>query len=276
MSKMRIMKLNKILGLFAASFLIFTACEPIEDRDILSNGFEIEDVKLEVVQATEGGNKLSIQMQTSGVTGYWDYILDSKYTDRVEVVFPFTGEHEFTYHVTTPYMTNGTPDETEYLSKTVTVKVDKLDEPLPEAYYKVVGEDLLGKTWVFDKEYIWPTGQTIWWAMVNGTNWEEVWWDANACCPPADADGKMVFDLAGAQNYTYYTSTDDSGTLGSFAFNGDFTTITFNEQPILGFDEARVNPDSVYEIKELTNDTMILFTATNAGGTGWVWVFKAQ
>ena len=33
-------------------------------------------------------------------------IIDSKYTDRVEVVFPFTGTHEFTYNVTTPFMPN--------------------------------------------------------------------------------------------------------------------------------------------------------------------------
>ncbi|MBR8536975.1 hypothetical protein KEM09_08415 [Carboxylicivirga mesophila] len=270
------MKLNKLFGLLAgASLLAFSACEPIEDRDVLKNSFDADNIELAVVQATNGGNKLSIQMNTPGVTGYWDYILDTKSTDRVEVVFPFTGTHEFTYYATTPYMTNDTPDTKEYIQKSVTVEVTQLDEPLPEAYYALVGDDLGGKTWVFDKDYQWSDGQNLFWAMVAPYNWQELWWNAGStCCPPGDADGKMVFDLAGAPNYTYFTSPDDAGSLGSFAFNGDFTSITFNEQSILGYDPARVNPDSKYEIIELSSDRMILYTASNAGGTGWLWVFK--
>jgi len=269
------MKISKILGLITMAFLlVLSACEPIEDRDILNNSFNSDDIELAVVQATSGGNKLSVQMNTPGVTGYWDYILDTKSSDRVEVVFPFTGTHEFTYYATTPYMPNNDPSEIIYIEKSVSVEVTQLDEPLPDSYYALVGDDLGGKTWVFDKENQWPDGRIIWWAMAAGYDWQEIWWDANSCCPPGDADGKMVFDLAGTQNYTYYTGADDAGSLGSFAFNGDYTTITFNTQSILGFDPERVNPESKYEIIELTSDRMLLYTATNAGGTGWVWVFK--
>ncbi|SMO69609.1 hypothetical protein SAMN06265379_10584 [Saccharicrinis carchari] len=267
------MKINNLIGLFAGvSLMAFSACEPIEDRDVLSNSFEVENIELKVVQATEGGNKMSVQMLTPGVTGYWDYILDTKSSDRVEVVFPFTGEHTFTYYATTPYMTNGKPGATEFLSKTVSVKVDKLDEPLPEAYYALVGDDLGGKTWVFDKEHLWFDGRVAWWVMVAGYNWQELWWDSN---DPIDPNGKMVFDLKGAPNYTYHTGPDDAGSVGSFAFNGDFTTITFKNQPILGSNSDRVNPESIYEIKALTSEQMILYTPTNGGGTGWLWVFKA-
>jgi hypothetical protein len=269
------MKVSKIFGLsVVVSLLAFNACEPIEDRDVLSNSFNPDNINLEVVQATQGGNKLSIQMNTPGVTGYWDYILDTKSTDRVEAVFPFTGTHEFTFYATTPYMTNGTPETKEFVSKTVSVTITQLDEALPEAYYALVGADLGGKTWVFDKDYKWFDGQNLFWAMVAPYNWKELWWNAGSCCAPSDAEGKMVFDLAGAPNYTYHTGPDDTGSKGSFAFNGDFTALTFKTQPILGFDAARVNPDSKYQIIELTSDRLILYTATNNGGTGWIWVYK--
>ena len=139
-------------------------------------------------------------MNTSGVTGYWDYIIDKKYTDRVEVVFPFTGTHEFTYHVTTPYMPDGNPAETEYVEKTVSVEITQLDEALPEAYYYLVGENLEGKTWVFDGGPGADGG--TWWFMSDPSNPWGIWWNAaGECCPPADAAGKMVFDLAGNANY---------------------------------------------------------------------------
>jgi len=267
------MKLKNIYGVFLmALMLIVASCDPIEDRDILSNSFDPDDIDLQVVQATDGGNKLSIQMNTEGVTGYWDYIIDKKYTDRVEVIFPFTGTHTFTYHVTTPYLLDGNPGNTEFVEKEVSVEITQLDEPLPDAYYSLIGENLEGKTWVFDGGPE-PDGRK-WWYMAAPYNWEELWWNAGGdCCPPADAAGKMVFDLNGGANYTYYSSPDAAGVEASFVFNADYTTITFDGASILGYDEARVNPSSTYEIIELTSDKMILYTATKGGGTGWVWVF---
>jgi hypothetical protein len=146
------MKLNKIIGIFGiTSLLAFSACEPIEDRQELANSFNPDAIDLEVVQATPGGNKLSIQMNSTGVTGYWDYLINTKHTNRVEVVFSFTGTREFTYHVTTPYMTeNGEPVSREFAEKSVSVEIIQLDESLPEAFHKLVGENLEGKTWVFD------------------------------------------------------------------------------------------------------------------------------
>jgi len=267
------MKINKILGLFAgASLLMLSSCESIEDRDELSNSFNPDAIDLEVVQATPGGNKLSIQMNTPGIVGYWDYLIDKKYTDRVEVIFPFTGSHTFTFHVTTPYMPSNSPDTKEYIEKSITVDVNQLDEELPDAFYALVGDNLEGKTWVFDGGPE-PDGGK-WWYMSSPDNWEELWWNAAGdCCPPADADGKMVFDLAGGTNYTYFDSADADGEKGSFTFNGDYTSITFNDVPILGYDAERVNPDSKYTIISLTSEQLILHTSTNAGGTGWVWIF---
>ncbi|MCU4173910.1 hypothetical protein [Carboxylicivirga sp. N1Y90] len=268
-------KKNIFSLLLGAMVLLFAACEPIEDRKELSNSFNPDNIELEVVQSTPGGNGLSIRMKTSGVTGYWDYNIDQKFTDRVEVNYPIPGKSTFTYHVSTAYMPNGNPSDTEYISKSIDVQIDVLDQPLPQAYYDLVGDDLSGKSWVFHKANPWEGGGgPVWWAMSDPGNYEAIWWNAGAtCCPPGDANGKMHFDLNGAANYTYYTSMDGDGALGSFSFNADYSALTFKTQPILGYDADRVNPDSKYKIIKLTKDEMVLFTDTNGGGTGWVWVF---
>ena len=67
------------------------ACEPIEDRLELKNSFDPEKIELKVVQPSTGSNKLSIQMNTPGVVGFWDYGIDRGFTDRVE---PNDGEDQ--------------------------------------------------------------------------------------------------------------------------------------------------------------------------------------
>jgi hypothetical protein len=268
---------NIIVVLSMAFLLAISACEPVEVRDVLSNSFDRDNIELEVVQATEGGNKLSLRMNTPGVTGYWDYIIDNKYTDRVEVVFPFTGTHEFTYYVTTPYMPNGDPGEREYVQKSITVDITKLDEALPEAYYKLVGDDLGGKTWVFDGGPD-PDGG-LWWFMSDPANnpWG-IWWNAAGdCCPPADASGKMVFDLAGGANYTYYADAAGDPVTGSvFKFNGDYTKLTIEGSAnLLGSMDGGGN-SGVFNIVELTADKMVLYVPDAAWATGWTWVFVPE
>jgi hypothetical protein len=261
----------KVLALLVSFMFAFTACETLEDRDELKNSFNPDDIKLEVVQATEGGNKLSIRMNSDGVTGYWDYILDKKYTDRVEVVFPYTGTHTFTYHVTTPYLVG---DTTDYISKTVDVTVTQLDEPLPDAYYKLVGNDLGGKEWVFDGA---AGDGGLWWFMSDpGNNPWGVWWNAGGeCCPPADVAGKMKFDVNGGQNYTYWADAAGASVEGSsFAFNSDYSKITISGAAnLLGSMEGGGNAGT-FTIVELTDDKMVLYVPDAAWATGWTWVFK--
>lgn len=267
------MKIGNIFKtVMAVVTLTTTSCESIENRDILENSFNADDIELQVVQATEGGNKLSIQMNTPGVVGYWDYILDTKYSDRVEVVFPFTGTHTFTYHVTTPYISGDDLSNTTFVEKTVEVNITTLDEVLADEYYALVGDNLEGKTWVFNGA---AGDGTVWWAMTDPTNSEGLWWNAGDCCGPSDALGSMTFDLDGGPNYFYQPSPDsDDYTLGSYSLNLTSNKLIFQGAPILGYDEARVNPNSEYDIIELTSEKLTLFTSTNGGGTGWVWVFK--
>ncbi len=254
--------------------IFFAACEPIENRDVLTNSFDPNDIQLEVVQSTTGGNELSIRMKTPGIVGYWDYVIDRKYSDRVDVIFPIPGTSTFTFYATTPYMDNNNPSEVSYISKTVDVTITQLDHELPPAYYKLVGATLQGKTWVFDGV---GGDNRRWWFMSDPGNWAGLWWNAGGeCCPPSDVSGRMVFDLNGGANFTYYPSTGDAGkvTGSSWAFNADFTKLTIKGAAnILGSMDGGGN-GKVFEIKEFTDDRLTLFVSNAAWATGWTWVFK--
>ncbi|MGL5317219.1 MAG: hypothetical protein ACRC9Q_00740 [Bacteroidales bacterium] len=252
-----------------------SSCSPIEERDYLSNSFNVEDLKLEVVQSTPGSNGITLKMVTKGVTGYWDYGLNVAYTDEVSFIYPIPGKSTFTYYVTTPYIKDGKLLSTEMVSKSIDIEITKLDQELPKAYYDLVGEQLQGKTWVFDGK---PGDGSLYWYMCSGdpSKYEGAWWNAGDCCPPIDYEGKMVFDLNGGANYTYYESKDASPVKGGkFAFNAEFNKLVINgNTKILGNEEPRGSQKGEYTIIKLTSDKLILHVPNNTGGTGWCWQFK--
>lgn len=273
------MKVYKAIGLFVGALSLFlAACEPIENRQVLSNSFDPNDIQVEVIQSTPGGNELSIRMTTPGVAGYWDYIIDTKSSDRVEVIFPIPGKSTFTFHVTTPYIENGDISNVTYPTKSVEVTINQLDHALPEAYYKLVGANLEGKTWVFDGV---GGDNRRWWYMVAGYNWLEFWWNAGGeCCPPSDVSGKMVFDLDGGANFTYYASPTATPVTGStWGFNADFTKLIIKGPADIlgsypGSGGASLGNKGIYQIKEFTADRLVLFIDDAEWSSGWVWVFK--
>lgn len=92
------MKINKIGSLFIASFvLFFSACEPVVDEQTLQNNTDVEGVELVASQSTTGGNKITLDMVTPGVTGYWNYNLGKALTNRTTFVHPIPGASTFTY-----------------------------------------------------------------------------------------------------------------------------------------------------------------------------------
>ncbi|MCV9389193.1 hypothetical protein [Reichenbachiella ulvae] len=273
---MKLFRNIKLMALGAA--VLVSACEPIEDRDTLSNSFDPDNIELEVVQSTPGGNGLTLKMNTPGVIGFWDYNINTAYTDEVKVNYPIPGEQTFTYSVATAYMPNGDPGETEYIEKSVTVNIEVLDQPLPEAYYALVGQDLGGKTWVFDGGPAADGRQ--WWFMSDPGNPWGIWWNAAGdCCPPADAAGKMVFDLDRAANFIYYAdAAGDPVTGGTFTFNSDYTKLTIGGGTnLLGTIPGSGGGNAgVYQIVELTADRMVLFVPDAEWATGWTWVFVPE
>jgi len=270
------MKIYKALSLIVGMLaLLLAACEPIEDRQVLTNSFNPDDIELKVVQSTPGGNELSIQMNTPGVAGYWDFVIDRKYSDRVDVIYPIPGTSTFTFHVTTPYLEDGNINHLDFnISKSIDVTITQLDHELPPAYYKLVGDNLEGKTWVFDGV---DEAGKLWWYMVAGYNWQEFWWNAGQDAPPSDRYGRMVFDLDGGANYTYYSGPDADPVTGStWAFNSDFTKLTIKgpAQLLGAYPGSGGGNAGVYQIKEFTADHLLLFVPDAEWATGWIWIFK--
>jgi len=66
------MKIHNIKYLLIAVFmLVFSACDPIVDEQHLSNATDVAGVQLVATQTPPGGNKITLKMNTPGITGYW-------------------------------------------------------------------------------------------------------------------------------------------------------------------------------------------------------------
>ena len=264
------MKINKILNLIIVSMLLFTvSCEPIVDSEDLTNTTNVEGVELVALQSTPGGNGITLQMKTPGVTGWWDFNIGRAYSDEASFNYPIPGMQTFTF--------TGTLGA-EFFTKTIDVQIDVLDQPLEQDWYDLVGTDTsAGKTWVFDGT---PGNGLFWYMCAPGdyaNNWASLWWNAGDCCC-ADAFGKMKFDLDGAANYTYYSDAGATGQAGGFALDVPNQVLDFVGAPILGGqDGLRLPADGVYHIISLTEDELIISTSLTVGGdSGWTWIFKPE
>ena len=245
------------------------SCESIVDEQSLENTTTVEGVELVATQNSSNGNLIELSMNTPGVTGYWDYNLGKALTNRVEIVYPIPGTSTFTFVGTLG---------AEFFEKTIDVQVDVLDVPLDQDWYDLVSENTAeGKTWVFDGE---GGDEGLWWFMSppdNPDSYMSAWWNAGGtCCPPEDVGGRMVFDLDGAANYTYYASPDAEPVLGSFVLDVENQTLSVSGADVLGATNDAKSLTGTYQIISLTEEELILYVPNNAGGTGWTWVFRSE
>lgn len=264
------MKINKKINLFIAFVaVLLTACEPMVDEKHLGNTTDVAGVELVATQTTNGGNKITLQMVTPGITGYWDYNLGTALTDKIEFVYPIPGLATFTYVGTLG---------AEFFTKTIQVQVDQLDNALDQDWYDLVSEDTAaGKTWVFDGTG--PNTDDMFWFMSAPNNPDGAWgawWNAGGtCCPPSDVNGKMHFDLDGAANFTHYQDENAAGSKGSFVLDVANQNLIINGSTLLGYEAG--NADGVYTIVTLNEDQMVLYlNNSEAYGTGWTFVFVPE
>lgn len=262
------MKRNKIIySLFIGlMMLMIGSCDSIVDEQYLENSTDVAGVELVAKQNNAKGNLIELSMNTPGVTGYWDYNLGKALTNKVEIVYPIPGTSTFTFIGTLG---------AEFFEKTIDVTIDVLDTPLDQDWYDLVSEATSdGKTWVFDGGPS-PDGR-LWWFMSDPNNAWAVWWNAAGdCCPPADAAGKMKFDLDGAANYSYYSGPDATPVKGSFVLDVANQTLTLSGANLLGSMDGGGNA-GVFRIMELTEDKMVLFVPNAAWATGWTWIFRPE
>ncbi|MFO7852935.1 MAG: hypothetical protein ACQERS_01300 [Bacteroidota bacterium] len=266
------MKKKIISSLFIGFLaLAFFSCEPIVERETLENTTNVDGVNLLATQSTPGGNEITLEMATPGVTGYWDYNLGKALTNKITIIYPIPGTATFTY--------TGTLGK-EFFSKTVDVQVDTLDYPLDQDWYDLVSDNTSeGKTWVFDGV---GGDERLWWYMSppnSPDSWATVWWNAGGtCCPPPDVGGKITFDLDGAANYYYYSDPDATPEIGSFVLDVKNQKLQITGVQLLGQIESNGgdigSADGLYDIIELTEEKLILYTPWNSWETGWTWVFK--
>jgi hypothetical protein len=266
------MKINKIIGLFIGlMILMVSGCDPIVDEKSLENITDAESVELIATQSTPGGNEITFEMITPGITGYWDYMIGKGLTDRVTVIFPVKGSFDFKYVGTLG---------AEFFEKTVPVTITALDKPVSPLWTALLGADpVSGKTWVYAGGPA-PDGKK-WWFMSppnDPASWNTAWWNAAGdCCPPSDATGSMKFDLDGAANFTYTKEPGAAPVKGSFVLNTDNNTLKINDANLMGNEGCAANSSNNYTIISLTEDEMILYMPNAAGcGTGWTWIFKPQ
>lgn len=258
---------NKIALFIVALAIIFSACEPIVEREVLENSTTVEGVELVATQNESNGNLIELSMNTPGVTGYWDYNLGQALTNKVEIVYPIPGTSTFTFVGTLG---------AEFFEKTIDVQVDVLDTPLEQDWYDLVSENTSsGKTWEFAGE----GGDGGLWYFMSPINSPEsymsVWWNAggNGDEVPADANGKMSFDLDGAANFTYYSGPDASPVTGSFVLDVENQMLQVNGANILGSEGGGANPSGSYQIMELTEDRLVLYIPEAPYTSGWTWIF---
>lgn len=262
-------KINKIFSLCMGLLMLMWGCDSIVDDIPLENNVTVADVELVATQNSSNGNLIELSMNTPGVTGYWNYNLGKALTNKVEIIYPIPGTSTFTFVGTLG---------AEFFEKTIDVQVDVLDTPLDQDWYDLVSESTsAGKTWVFAGE---GGDGGLWWFMSADNNPDGhmgPWWNAGGeCCPPEDVDGKMVFDLDGAANFTYYSNPDAAPVTGSFVLDVANQTLSVEGADILGATADAKSLTGVYQIMSLTEDELILYVPMNAGGTGWTWVFRPE
>ncbi len=267
------MKLFKTINLLlGVALLLVVSCAPIENKELLTNSYEVDKINLSVEHSSPGSNYFTLKMNTPGVTGYWDYTIGKAYGDEARVLFPITGKQTFKYVVSSAYIPNGDLTKSEFITKTIDVDITHLDNehPVPVQWSYLVGSG--SKTWVFDKADI-----TRWWYMTDSDP-GAFWWQPDP--GPSDETGRMTFSLIGAPSFTYYASpTAEPVGNTSWFVNSDWTELRLvGEANILGVEGGgeHATGGKNYKILELTENRLVLFNTPVVWSPGWVWVFKAE
>jgi len=260
-----------VIGIMAA--MAFVSCDPVEDRQEMKGAVTMADIDriVTVTQETRNGKKSNFfSFNSDGLTALSSfthslgtttgtgtggkYIQCSLFPGQAEVLF-----------------TALNPDGTK-LTKTFNFTVEEAFDVAPQWDYITASSS---KTWVFAGK---GGDEGVWYAMTDNSDHTAVWWNAGGtCCPPSDVDGRMVFEAQGLVVTIYSSPTDANPKKGTFAFNSDFTQLTFKDGVnALGASGDQAN-NGVYKVINLSKDELFLHVGGGMpNGTGWVWRFKPQ
>jgi len=265
----------------AATALV--ACDPAEDRDIMSGAVTADDLAISATpQVIEGKNSNYIDLNSDGIEALtsWDYGsgITTKTKTTVQVVLKGTNEIIFT----------GLNHDGTFITKTISIQVDTLIN-VPEEWGLLCGSG--EKKWVWDE-----TANAVWGNGGYKGNTSPGWWTNNKASmddndPDYGANGYMTFAVKGSK----LTKSNESGTttmVGSFSFDMSLKTMddggnvwakgklnTKNVTVLAGKMPNHGNaPVYEYDILNLTNDKLSLAwpePGSGSWGTAWFWMFRA-
>ncbi|NLA15306.1 MAG: hypothetical protein GX877_02065 [Bacteroidales bacterium] len=264
-------------------FILFSACEPAEQRQELKGGITESQLNISAVpQIRDGKNSNYIDVNSDGnaCLSSWDYGVGLFVGTKGTVKVMSRGDNDIVFIGLNP---DGTT-----LSKTLTVQVEELYDVEPE-WALFCGEDGV-KTWTWDEDGS-PNGP---WG--NGGylgNDFPGWWGPGMAGLDGQAAGEgegayMTFTIAGAKLIKHYTT--GGTTEGSFTFDMSKITLddggnvwakgklnTKNVTPLIGAYWG--DPVYSYDILKLTEDKMVLAVAlpgTGSWGEAIFWMFRKQ
>ncbi|WP_233632614.1 hypothetical protein [Parapedobacter sp. ISTM3] len=263
--------------------LLFSACEPIEDRMDMGGAITAEQLDVTatpIVVDGKNSNRVALDNR-SPVLSSWDYGsgVTQRKTDTVLMVA--TGQQEIIF---TGRNANGTE-----ITKTLPVQIDELTYDVPlEWGYLTGGSE---RTWVWDDSQpaVWGNGGYLgsskpeWWMLSVAQIDEQA---------PGEGEGaEMVFSLRGAR----LTKVKANGQTETGGFSFDMTQITLAENGDVWArgklttrgvtvlcgkspDEGNI-PVYEYDILVVNDNQLILSYAppgTAAWGAAYFWVFRAE
>lgn len=258
--------------------VLFTACEPVENRLPMGNAITADQLDISVTPIMIDGKKSNkvVMENHSPVLSSWNYGVgvSQKMVDTVLLVI--TGDNDIIF-------TGLNPDGTT-INKTLTVNVEELSFPVPEEWGFLCGDG--EKEWVWAEEAPFGNGGYL-------ANYKPEWWvlDQDGIEEQAEGEGpnsSMIFAINGAS----LTKNRNDGTseTGTFSFNmnkkkttsggelwakGEMKTVGTTVLCGVSPDEGKI-PVDTYDILVLTGDRLVLAYAP--AGTGeweaaYFWVF---
>lgn len=278
---------NKIITLLALSALLFTACDPIEDRDDMGRLLTESELAFDLIQEPAGSNTIIFENKTPAVIPYFDWGAGFSNKARTEAYIPFAGDYKVTF---TAYTGGGAVSVTRDFTVAQNDPV-YFEDPA----WDLITGDGAGKTWEFASDittfngYIWGNGAYK--GMPPGPSW----WGrsaADAADDKIDLNAELYFDLEGAANIRSVSNgATTTGTfdikLGEKVLSDDGQVWSIGSLELAGTTIPHgisINEGSKlvykFDICTLNEDELILaYNTGNDGGSGsetWFWRFKRK
>ena len=124
--------------------------------------------------------------------------------------------------------------------------------------------------------------------MTGIEDWEDIWWNPYEDDPSNESDYTMVFDIDGGYNFTLLDGNGTEVTTGEFELDMEGMKLTIVPKMDAHIPnqyepecDASVTAYGVFDIKELTDGSLILFQNQSQYHPddydyGWVWQFEAK